>query len=113
MKSSRLATLAAVMTLLAATRAHGDPEKQEIIHIKSRFEVRTERGSVVTLDPGYYVPEPAWDDLDLEMRRLQDAETRLKAENESLRKDTKSPTPLIFGALSLVTGLVLGAWIIH
>jgi hypothetical protein len=75
------AVAAAIVTVLAS-RAAADP----ILHFKSPSTVTTQKGSVLTLPPGYFLDEPTWKDKDAEMRRLQDAETRYKAENDSLRK---------------------------
>ena len=49
--------------------------------------------------------------LDAEVVRLQDAETRLEAENRTLR-ETPPPTSQwwIGAGLGLVAGIVLGAW---
>ena len=55
---------------------------------------------------------PAWSKLDAEMRRLQDAETRLTAENQSLRTQAGSgwrPGWKLL-ATTLVIGTALGAY---
>jgi len=49
--------------------------------------------------------ESTWSRLDTEMRRLQDAETRLTAENESLRE---SANEIGFGWYALGAALVVG-----
>ncbi len=41
---------------------------------------------MLELPPGYYLAEPAWNQIDAELRRAQDAETRLAAENKVFRK---------------------------
>lgn len=49
-------------------------------------------------------PPPFWDDLDIEMKRLQTTEIRLTAENDSLKASLrKRPIPWYYvaGALSL------------
>ena len=54
---------------------------------------------------------PAWDKLDVETKRLQDAETRLTAENKSLRAQAGGWRPgwrLI--ATTLLVGTALGAY---
>lgn len=76
-------------------------------HIRSASTVRTDGGSDLRLPPGYFVDEPAWTVLDGEIRRLQEAEVRLGAENKSLRKSA-SATPAGWGALVLVTGAIAG-----
>jgi hypothetical protein len=66
----------------------------------------------VELPPGYYFSEGAYNTLDAEVKRLQDAETRLGAENESLRKSAESGSwkgyAITFG-LGIVAGAV-GVW---
>lgn len=61
------------------------------------------------LPPGHFVDEPSWSLLDNELRRLQDAETRLTAENHSLRETTKGWRPgwKILGS-TLITGIFIG-----
>ncbi len=60
----------------------------------------------VTLPPGYYLPDATWDALDFEVRRLQDAETRLTAERDSYADTT---VQWVVGAL--VAGFAAGALI--
>lgn len=66
------------------------------------------------LPPGRFVDEGTWGRLDAELRRSNDSETRLKAENESLRKSVRGWTP---GwrtiAATLVVGLAGGAYLHH
>ena len=66
----------------------------------------------VELPPGYYFSEGAYTKLNSEMIRLQDAETRLGAENESLRKSAEGGSwkgyAITFG-LGIVAGAV-GVW---
>lgn len=57
------------------------------------------------LPPGRFLDETSYTALDLEMRRLQDAETRLGAENTSLRKTTTSWQP---GWKTVVTVFLVG-----
>jgi hypothetical protein len=56
------------------------------LHLKSGSSVKTDGGSDLRLPPGYFLTEPDWSKLDAELRRLQNAETRLDAENKSMRK---------------------------
>jgi hypothetical protein len=65
------------------------------------------------LRPGRYLDEERWSLLDAEVRRLQTAETRLTAENQSMRKSLAGWTP---GwktlALALASGLAGGAFLV-
>ena len=67
-------------------------------------------GGTWVLPPGWWlVPPDTWSDLDTKLRRLQTAETRLTAENTSLRKSARERSSrwyLLTGALSL--GLAAG-----
>lgn len=83
------------------------------IRIAGASTLTTDAGSVVRLPEGVHIiGEPEWQVLDLEVRRLQDAEIRLGAENTSLR-NTASP-PSWWGAIGLgvglIAGIVIGAW---
>lgn len=83
----------------------------EPVRLRSAAVCRTDGGSDVTLPPGVYLPEPSWLALDLEMRRLQDAQTRLKAENISLRKDLDKSgwgLTLKWAGVALLVGAGLG-----
>jgi hypothetical protein len=65
------------------------------------------------LPVGTHVLEPpAWDKLDAETRRLQDAETRLTAENKSLRSQAGNGWRPGWKTLTtvFVVGTVLGAY---
>lgn len=56
-----------------------------IIHLKSDADCVSTKGTHFQLPPGYELDEPAWAAKDAEFRRLQDAETRLSAENASYK----------------------------
>ena len=81
------AALAAVLASLAPVGAAADPvtlEEPVRKHVTVPSELHV--GPVVfRLPPVYLMSEGVKDALDLEVRRLQDAETRLTAENKSLR----------------------------
>lgn len=101
-----------VVGLLAA--APGVARADAPLHLRSRSTVTTEGGSVLQLPPGYFLEEPAWNALDLELRRLQDTETRLTAENAKLRDLTKrrSVDTLWTIGISLGVGLLAGAVVV-
>jgi hypothetical protein len=75
------------------------------IHLTAGATCRTPAGVDLDLPPGYYLSEPKWDALDLEVRRLQDTETRLSAENLSLRASANAWRP---GWRSIATALAVG-----
>lgn len=111
-KSRRVALAAACAlgTLLLGARAAAEPispKEGELIHIQSPSSVKTDGGSEIRLPPSFCIDEAGWDKLDLEVHRLQEAETRLKAENKSLRKSASSEA-FSFGWKSLTSAVVLG-----
>jgi hypothetical protein len=57
------------------------------------------------LPPGRYLREDTFKILDDEMKKLQDSETRLKAENESFRKSLDGWQP---GFITVTVAVVLG-----
>lgn len=79
------ATFAVLIVAALASRSAADP----ILHLKTPSAVHTQGGTDLTLPPGYFLDEPTFADKDAEMRRLQEQETRLNAENQSLRKSAK------------------------
>ena len=103
----RVALTLAFAAVLAAREAYGD----EIYHLKSPSTVETQRGSKLALPPGYFLDEEAWRKRDEEMRRLQEMETRLKAENNSLRKSADDYPWLATGAVGLF-GVAVGVFFV-
>jgi hypothetical protein len=67
-----------------------------------------ESNSKITLDPGFYLPEQEWFDLDADIRQLQESNTRLKAENKELLKPDPTPWKLVLGAT--LVGIAVGAY---
>lgn len=118
---SVVSAVVAVGVLLASTGAAADtttilPESQTPIRAHEPAQVCI-RGAVparcADVPPGVYVPEGRWEALDVEMRRLQDQETRLSAENKSLRESAGSWQPGWYTlTATLLTGLV-GGWYLH
>lgn len=105
---------AALVVLLLTTGAAADPYLPPL-HLMTGATLRTEGGSELHLPPDSVILLPeTWTELDIEVRRLQDAETRLTAERDSLRKSAHSSlwswrTLSVAGAL--VTGVGIGiAW---
>ncbi len=81
--------------------------------MRSPSELKTEGGSDLHLPPGYFLDEPTFDRLDAETRRLQEAETRLTAENNSFRSTASSWHPGWYTAAGIIlSGFALG-WYAH
>lgn len=100
----RVATIALIVALSAS--ALGNP-----IRTRSPAIVRTEAGSEFAIPPSVIMSPELWDRLDVEIRRLQETETRLRAENKSLRGSrVATPGKGTFTALAaaLVLGIALG-----
>lgn len=98
---------AVLLILAASSRAAADPapDTSDYVHIAAASLVRTDTGSEMRLPPGYFLSEPAHDRVDAEFRRLRDLETKLVAENKSLRASAQEWQP---GWKLLTAALVAG-----
>ena len=119
MKSRRLALIVGLMILLAGNRALADAEVRPLP--SPHVQLTTGDGTLVAPDgQRYFLPlgthildGTSWQKLDEETHRLQDQETRLRAENESLKKSANSwwtpgwGTLLVLGGLAVATGTVV------
>jgi hypothetical protein len=108
------ATVAAVIaTHLLGRSALGDPppapDLSHYVHLESSSHVTTDGGSTLTLPPGYFFDAPTYSAVDAEFHRLQDAETRLTAENKSMRASLASWEPgwYVLGG-AVLSALALG-----
>ncbi len=105
----RKLVFAIALALTFATReAAGEPV---IYKLKSPSTLTTEKGSTLKLPPGYFLDEPTWLERDLEMRRLQEQETRLRAENRSLRKSAVDDYPWLATGMVGAFGVALGVFV--
>lgn len=101
--------------LMATPRATAEPVEPEPTPFVLRLatgpgELRGPDGKIYAIPQDSRIVSPdAWFRIDAEFRRLQDQETRLKAENESFRKSVDSWSPgWVFITTTLVTGVALG-----
>lgn len=109
------AALVAVLVICAPSLAHGDDARPDGVHLLPRPDTEISTGfGVIRMPNGfeYFVPQgshivqpEAYDSLDREMRRLQELETRLTAENNSLRETASGWQP---GWKILATTLIVG-----
>lgn len=100
----RAALLTVALVLIPGTSA-ADP--LTFAHLRSpRKACLPEMTDCVTLPAGFFLSEETYAKLDAKVRELQDAQTRLTAENTSLRTTASQWSP---GWISLVTALVVGA----
>lgn len=88
---------------------HADPVDTSNVHLKSTSTCTTAKGSTVALPPGYFLDEAKFAALDTEVRRAQDAETRLTAENGVLRTSVAGWQP---GWKTLAISFAAGAALI-
>lgn len=102
---------AVLVGLLVALEPHATAD-DEIVHLKSGIAGTTPKGVELTLPPGYFIPDEVFGKLDVEMKRLQDVETRLKAENASFRASAKDWQPAWWAlGAALVTGFSAGIYV--
>lgn len=130
MRSRRCATVALVLAVVGA-RAAADPAPAApapaaadpaptpapatpgvFLHIASSSHLVTSGGTSLDLPPGYFYDEQKWGAMDVEYRRLQDAETRLTAQNKSYEASASSWQPgwKTLGA-AFLTGLAAGVYV--
>lgn len=85
----------------------------EPVHVHSASHVVTDGGSKLELPPGYFYDEALHAALDVEVKRLQDVETRLTAENKSLRATLSTwQPPTYILVTTFVMGLGIGAYLV-
>lgn len=85
-RAGLIATVVALYAIVGTCQARGEP-----IRLLTPSTVVTDGGSELRLEPGVFLPEPDFQKLDDELRRLQVQETRLTAENQSL-KESMTPS---------------------
>lgn len=113
----RAGAFAIVFALACApSGAAADPGAPSVatgpLHLKSTSRVVTDGGSRLTLEPGYYLTEPQWVELDGEVKRLQDQGTRLTVENQVMRAALQRWQPGWRSvAITLVVGVTIGAYV--
>ena len=105
-----------IAVVLCAPRVCANPDPVpagHAVHVLTPSHLVSDGGTDLRLPPSYVIDEPTWSRLDVEVRRLQDAEHRLTAENASLRKSASGWRP---GwktiSLALAAGAV-GGWYLH
>lgn len=107
MTRTKVAVAAALCALLLTSRAVADPPPAEPpapCEEADRCALRLTKGAQtpggLVLPPGYYLTPETWQRLDDELRRLQEAETRLAAEREVLVKKARPTWWWAAGALA-------------
>lgn len=105
MRARVVAGATAVALAASGGVAYADGPSGGYLHFPGRTQLTTESGLHLSLPPGYFLDEPTHDKLDTEVKRLQDQETRLVAENQSLKKSLSSWQP---GWVTIVSFLAAG-----
>ncbi len=100
--SRKAIALVVAFLVLVASDALADDARPVVQHVAAPFKVTLASGRVVDMPPSYIAPDPAWVALDVEMKRLQTAETRLAAENASLRQSAQASGG--WGVVALLAG---------
>ena len=81
-------------------------------HIHTASTVTTDGGSTLHLPPGYFLDEPAWDNLNVQIKKLQDTDTDLTAQNKAMQTTLSGWSP---GwrtlAVAVVTGVAIGVYL--
>ena len=110
----------AIVFMLSTGAAYGDPAPSpstttapSFFHLADPSVLTSHAGTVLTLPPGYWMDEPTFKLEDDKRKVEQDLDTRLTAENKSLRAAAAGWQP---GwktlATALMTGLAAG-WYLH
>ncbi len=113
----RVAALVFAVALIAPARAIADDACGTpcVLHVSTPSTLNVSgSGVTITLPPGYFQDEPTRSRVDLEVRRLQDAETRLTVENHVLRAEaSKWSWGWKAAAVTLAAGLAAGFYAGH
>ncbi len=107
----RVALTLLLLAGVAAADTAVDTAQIATLHMRSPSHVVTSGGSQLDLPAGYFLPESTYDKLNTEVLRLQDVETRLTAENKTLRADVATWQPGFYVlATTFVVGLATGVY---
>lgn len=112
----------AVLLMATTARAAADPDREgsgsgaadlpdqeaSITHLKSDADCVTAKGSKVHLPAGFALDEATWAARDAEYRRLQDAETRLTAENTSLKASASGSSHFVLIVSAVAAAFAAG-----
>lgn len=108
----RCGLAAALVVYLLAARAAADPAPGVRLRMRDDSTLVLKSGHELALPPGRFIEEMEFEKWEIELKRLQDAETRLTAENDTLHKLTESWQP---GwktlAITLASGIAIGVYL--
>lgn len=106
-----------LVTLLAMGSAYGQEKLPDDVPRMVRVAgglIAAMDGTPLEVGTGYFVNEPGYQALAAELERLQVAEARLSAENQSLRVTPREETPsggIWFVVLGVLTGAAIATGI--
>jgi hypothetical protein len=100
-----VAAIVLAIVLLSARPAGAEPAPP--IHVTVPTTISDAAGHSLALPPGFFLEEATWAALDVELRRLQEAETRLRAENQVFR-DSDAPPRWWWVAVGVAVGAAGG-----
>ena len=114
-------TAAAALVLALASQAAADPAPSpptapastEFFHVLVPWTLTTESGTTRKMPPAHIYTDPAWGRLDIEMKRLQNQETRLTAENKALKTDLEKWQPGWVTLISVAASAIALGWYAH
>lgn len=93
-------SLALAVAFVCALSSHATNATAEPTRVLTPSRIITDAGSERRFEgPVYILPEKDYNALDIELKRAQNAETRLKAENESLKESLDNQMPAVLGVL--------------
>ncbi len=104
---------AAAATMGASLPATLTPDLSKPLQLLSGSVVETDGGSDLRLPPGRFLTEPVWSKFDAEIRRLQNAETNLTAQNKSLQAALGGWQPGWWTLLTMACGAGAAGWWLH
>lgn len=115
---ARRALAAAMAAALLAGPASADnppqpappPDLTHYVHLESGSHVSTDGGSKIDLPRGYFVDEPTWDKIDQDVKATQVLQTRLLAENASMRKTLSGWQPGWYVITAALAVGLIGGW---
>ncbi len=104
-RARRVGQTLTVILLLAATRVTAEPA--HIVTDEPRIICIPPAPSVTcrVLPPGHFIDGESWIKLDTELKRSQNSETSLRAQNDYLRQELKGWSP---GWKTLTAAIIVG-----
>lgn len=97
MRNRKLATTIIALIVFQASPTKADALGVGVKHIQTlgprKLCKLDEPQTCLIVQPGRFIDDAAWNELDTEIRRLQDAETRLSTENKFMHEKTKGWRP--------------------